>query len=298
MILQGKQLNVIVPILGVFISAAFRMLPSLNRIMSSTQNIKYTQPVINLIYDELENLNNFTKITNNNILPFNNEIILSNIKFYYNNNKKTILDNISFNIKKGQSIGIIGQSGAGKSTIVDIILGLLNITKGSVLVDGIDISTSITSWQNNIGYVPQNIYLIDDSIIKNIAFGIEDEDINIERVNHTIELAQLSEFIDSLELGINSIVGDRGSKLSGGQKQRIGIARALYRNPQILILDEATSALDNETEHDFMKAINNLKGSITTIIIAHRLSTVANSDYIYVLENGRLINSGTPAQIL
>lgn len=298
MILQGKQLNVIVPILGVFISAAFRMLPSLNRIMSSTQNIKYAQPVINVIYDELEKLKNISNIINNKNLPFNKEIILSNVEFNYNNNKKKILNNISFNIIKGQSIGIIGQSGAGKSTIVDIILGLLNITNGSVLVDGIDISTSITSWQKNIGYVPQNIYLIDDTIKKNIAFGIEEEDINIERINHTIQLAQLNEFIDSLEFGINSNVGDRGSKLSGGQKQRIGIARALYRNPQILILDEATSALDNETEQDFMKAINNLKGSITTIIIAHRLSTVANTDYIYVLENGRLIKSGTPAQIL
>lgn len=298
MILQGKQLNVIVPILGVFISAAFRMLPSLNRIMSSTQNIKYAQPVINVIYDELEKLNNISNITNNKNFLFNKEIILSNVEFNYNNNKKKILNNISFNIIKGQSIGIIGQSGAGKSTIVDIILGLLKITNGSVLVDGIDISTSISSWQKNIGYVPQNIYLIDDTIKKNIAFGIEDEDINIERINHVILLAQLNEFIDSLEFGINSNVGDRGSKLSGGQKQRIGIARALYRNPQILILDEATSALDNETEQDFMKAINNLKGSITTIIIAHRLSTVANTDYIYVLENGRLIKSGTPAQIL
>jgi ABC-type multidrug transport system fused ATPase/permease subunit len=237
-------------------------------------------------------------ITNNNILSFNKDIVLSNVGFNYFNNRKTILDNISFEIKKGQSIGIIGQSGAGKSTMVDIILGLLKITNGSILVDGSDISTCITSWQKNIGYVPQNIYLIDDTIKKNIAFGIEDEDINIERVNHTIQLAQLNDFIGSLEFGINANVGDRGSKLSGGQKQRIGIARALYRNPEILILDEATSALDNETEQDFMKAINNLKGSITTIIIAHRLSTVANSDYIYVLENGRLIKSGTPAQIL
>jgi len=302
MLYQGKQLNAIVPVIGVFISAAFRMIPSLNRIMSSTQNIKYAQPVVNVLFEEIEKIEKIEieafKDFSVKDINFNNEIIFKNVHFKYNSSSIDTLYNISLSIKKGHSIGIIGSSGAGKSTIVDILLGLLKIDNGSILVDNINIYDNLVSWQNNIGYVPQSIYLIDDTIKKNIAFGIDDYDIDESKVMKAIQLAQLNDFIDSLDSGLNTNVGDRGVKLSGGQKQRIGIARALYRNPKVLILDEATSALDNNTESDFMNAIYSLKGSITIIIIAHRLSTINNCDIIHVLENGRLLKTGTPTEIL
>ena len=201
----------------------------------------------------------FNNVSNKYEISFKHEIKFSNINFSYNKGKNKILDNVTFSIKKGETIGIIGQSGAGKSTIVDILLGLLIPSDGSVLVDKINISDNISSWQKNIGYVPQSIYLIDDTIKKNIAFGLDEKDINIEKVNKSIRLAQLNELIELSEDGLDSLVGDRGVKLSGGQKQRIGIARALYRNPEILILDEATCTLDEKTEYQVINAILKLK---------------------------------------
>jgi ABC-type multidrug transport system fused ATPase/permease subunit len=298
MIINKNPLEKIVPTLGVFISAAFRMIPSLNRIMASTQNIKYAESVVNKIYDEFKLIKTTLNQNNFKSLNFEKNIQFKYVNFKYDEKLNDALKNVSFNIKKGQTIGIIGSSGAGKSTIVDILLGLLEVKSGEILIDGTSIYENILSWQSRIGYVPQQIYLIDDSIINNIAFGVPPENINLEFVKKAIELSQLKEFISSLENGMNSIVGDRGVKLSGGQRQRIGIARALYKQPEILVLDEATSALDNETESFFMNSINSLKGKLTIIIIAHRLTTVQNSDYIYKIEKGEITKEGTPKEIL
>jgi len=298
MIMQGNSLESIVPTLGVFISAAFRMIPSLNRIMASTQNIKYAESVVNVIYKELSLIEHSPKLSNNSILKFDKTIEFKSVNFNYDDKSNNVLKNINFKIDKGQTIGIIGSSGAGKSTLVDILLGLLNVKSGDILIDGKSIYNNILSWQSRIGYVPQQIYLIDDNIVNNIAFGVPPENIDFKSLEKAIELSQLTEFINSLDNGIFSIVGDRGVKLSGGQRQRIGIARALYKQPEVLVLDEATSALDNETESFFMHSINSLKGKLTIVIIAHRLTTVQNCDYIYKFEKGEIVRKGTPKDIL
>jgi ABC-type bacteriocin/lantibiotic exporter with double-glycine peptidase domain len=209
-----------------------------------------------------------------------------------------VINGISLEIKKGLSIGIIGESGSGKSTLIDIITGLLIPKSGRILIDGKDVIKDGFSWQHNIGYVPQNIFLTDDSLLNNIAFGVLNSEINYQAVSHSINMAQLDKLIQDLPNGIQTFVGERGIRLSGGQKQRIGIARALYNNPEILILDEATSALDNETEIEVMKCINELHGVKTLIIIAHRYTTVQNCDLIYKIHNGRIIKKGLPNEIL
>ena len=208
------------------------------------------------------------------------------------------MDGISLEIKKNSSIGFIGESGAGKSTLLDLILGLIRPTSGKILSDGQDIHNAVKEWQKNIGYDPQTIYLTDDTLKNNIAFGIDNDDIDDDMVNQAIKLAQLDKYISNLECGIDTFVGESGIKLSGGQKQRIGIARALYHDPDILVLDEATSALDNETEKDVMRAINFLCGKKTLLIIAHRLSTVSNCDYLYKLDKGKVVASGTPNELI
>ena len=246
--------------MGIFIAASFRILPSLNRIISSIQNLKLSEPVVKNLSQELINLSFYQQeYIEVGIHKFDKYINLKNISFQYENNKKKVLDNISIKILKGQTIGIIGKSGSGKTTLIDLILGLYRPTSGTIFIDEIDTLNSNESLRALIGYVPQSIYLLDDSIKLNIAFGVLENDININLLNDVIENAQLKDFIESLELGIETNVGDRGIKLSGGQKQRIGIARALYNNPEILIFDEATSSLDNETESDFMNAIDVFK---------------------------------------
>ena len=294
MVLQGKNISIIVTFLGIFIAASFRILPSLNRIISSIQNLKLSEPVVKNLSQELINLSFYQQeYIEVGIHKFDKYINLKNISFQYENNKKKVLDNISIKILKGQTIGIIGKSGSGKTTLIDLILGLYRPTSGTIFIDEIDTLNSNESLRALIGYVPQSIYLLDDSIKLNIAFGVLENDININLLNDVIENAQLKDFIESLELGIETNVGDRGIKLSGGQKQRIGIARALYNNPEILIFDEATSSLDNETESDFMNAIDVLKKQKTIIIVAHRYTTLKNCDIIYNLENGTIKNSGT-----
>jgi ABC-type multidrug transport system fused ATPase/permease subunit len=294
MVLQGKNISIIVTFLGIFIAASFRILPSLNRIISSIQNLKLSEPVVKNLSQELINLSFYQQeYIEAGIHKFDKYINLKNISFQYENNTKKVLENISIKILKGQTIGIIGKSGSGKTTLIDLILGLYRPTSGTIFIDEIDTLNTSESLRALIGYVPQSIYLLDDSIKSNIAFGVLENDININLLNDVIENAQLKDFIESLELGIETNVGDRGVKLSGGQKQRIGIARALYNNPEILIFDEATSSLDNETESDFMNAIDVLKKQKTIIIVAHRYTTLKNCDIIYNLENGIIKNSGT-----
>jgi len=299
MIFQNKPLDQLLPTLGVFVAAAFRMIPSVNRMMTSVQQIKHAQPVINVLYDEFKMIheNNLNEKPNENI-QFLSKILVNDVCFSYQGSESKALQNIFIEINKGQSIGFIGKSGSGKSTLADIILGLLPPDSGQVLIDGTNIQQGIRSWQSQIGYVPQAIYLTDDTLRKNVAFGILPNQINEEAVVNAIKAAQLEEFVADLPLGLETVVGERGVRLSGGQRQRIGIARALYSNPAILVLDEATSALDSATEKYVMEAVEALHGKKTILIIAHRLTTLVNCDRVYKIDQGKVIDSGTTHNIL
>lgn len=303
MVWQGKDLDSLLPILGVFVASAFRMIPSANRIMVSLQQVRFSKPVINLIYKEFTIIRNedikINEIENNKEFNFTYKISLNNLNYKYPESNNNALDQISLEIIKGKSCGIIGQSGSGKTTLIDLLLGMLPSKRGMITIDDkFDINFNLASWQKKIGYVPQNIYLTDDSLLNNIAFGIEKNKIDYKAINTAIKSAQLVDFIEQLPHGLDTSVGERGVRISGGQRQRIGIARALYHNPEILILDEATSALDLKTEKEVMNSINSLHGFKTIIIVAHRLSTLKDCDIIFKLEGGKLTEKGAPEKIL
>ncbi len=293
LVVSGKSVDNLIPTLGVFVASAFRTIPSANRIIASSQQIRYGQPSVGLIFNEINFLkeNHLNLNNDNGMILFNEKIKVKNILFKYEGQAKYVLNNISFELSKGDSLGIIGTSGSGKSTLVDLILGLLKPYSGVILVDDINISNNLFSWQKKIGYVPQVIYLTDDTLLRNIAFGIEDEKIDFNAVMRAIEAAQLTEFVSKLDCGLSTEVGERGVRLSGGQRQRIGIARALYNDPELLVLDEATSALDVNTETEVMQAIDNLKRVKTMIIVSHRLSTLKNCDMIIRLDEGNIQDS-------
>jgi len=294
MVAQGKPVETFVTSLGIFAVAAFRLMPSANRLLNSLQSLKYNMPVVERIYNEMNMFNTLSSKHNNtrDILPFKKNMHIKNITYNYPNSEKAVLSNINITILRGSSVGFIGSSGSGKSTLIDVILGLLKPIEGSVLIDELDIQNNLRKWQNQIGYVPQNIYFTDDTIRKNIAFGLPEDKIDDTAVNNAIQKAELMDFIESLPSGINTMIGERGVRMSGGQQQRVGIARALYYNPNILVLDEATSALDNNTEKNVMRSINKLKGEKTIIIVAHRLSTVSECDKIYHFEQSKLVQEG------
>ena len=295
---QGGSIGDIIPKMGLYALAAFRLIPSINRILASTQAIKYCSPVIDILEKELE-LPVQEEIKPSLLLKsFTEKLELNNISYTYPSALSPAINNISFAISKGSSVGFIGKSGSGKSTLVDIVLGLLTPDSGIIAADGIDIQQNMRGWQNQIGYVPQSIYLTDDTLRQNIAFGLRDEDIDEEAVTKAISSAQLTEFVNLLPEGLDTIVGERGVRLSGGQRQRIGIARALYHNPSILVLDEATSALDTATEKGVMEAVSALQGNKTIIIVAHRLSTIEKCDEVYNIQNGTIESHGTPEMIL
>jgi ABC-type multidrug transport system fused ATPase/permease subunit len=289
LLLQGKDSASLVTILGVFVAATFRMIPSLNRIIAATQSMKYYRPSVDIIHKEIKD-NIVFEDNNSNDCNFKNEIEFRSVDFSFTNDL-SVLKNINLIIKKGQTIGIIGESGSGKSTLVDLLIGLHKPTSGEILIDGISGFQMNQSWRNNIGYVSQTIYLTDDTIKKNIALGVPENKINDSKIIELLKQVQLEKFINNLVLGINTKVGERGVQLSGGQRQRIGIARALYHDPQLLILDEATSALDSETEEEVMESINQLKDNKTIIMIAHRISTLVDCDKIYKIQDkGILMN--------
>ena len=289
LLLQGKDSASLVTILGVFVAATFRMIPSLNRIIAATQSMKYYRPSVDIIYNEIKD-NIVIEDNNSKDYNFKNDIEFRSVDFSFTKDS-SVLKDINLIIKKGQTIGIIGESGSGKSTLVDLLIGLHKPTSGEILIDGISGFQMNQSWRNNIGYVSQTIYLTDDTIKKNIALGVPENKINDSKIIELLKQVQLEKFINNLELGINTKVGERGVQLSGGQRQRIGIARALYHDPQLLILDEATSALDSETEEEVMESINQLKGDKTVIMIAHRISTLVDCDEIYKIQDkGILIN--------
>ena len=292
MLAQGKPVQSLIPTLGLFAAAAFRLIPSVNRILSGMQHMRYSLPVIDRIYNEIVGLETDKKPTREGSLEIKYYIKLEKVGYIYSGAEQPALSNISLQIPKGSSTGFIGGSGAGKSTLIDIIIGLLTPTEGRVLIDETDIRENLRGWQDQIGYVPQFIFLTDDTLRRNIAFGLSEDQIDDNAVRHAIKAAQLHDFVDSLSEGVNTIVGERGVRLSGGQRQRIGIARALYHDPQILVLDEATSALDTETEEGIMKAVNVLHGEKTIIIVAHRLSTVSRCDHLYRMENGHIVQDG------
>ena len=264
--------------------------------MLAFQNLLFDLASLSILNNEISKIKKDKLILsyNENIpkFSFNREIKISNVDFAYESSGKKILSNINLIIKKNSTIGIIGESGAGKSTLMDIMIGLLKPTSGFVTCDGIDINTNISSWHKTLGYVPQNINLLDDTIASNIAFGIDKNQIDTDRVFECISLSRLETFVKNSDDGIMTNVGERGIKLSGGQIQRIGVARSLYKKPEILFFDESTSSLDVKTEEDMMKSVNELLKNITKIIISHRIVTLKNCDVIYYLKNGTIYDFG------
>lgn len=282
--------------LAVFCVGAYKMLPSISAIAAYMSTVMYYRASVDLIYDVItetekneDNINHYKTekgIEDDATVNFNDNICGKDLYFKYTNSEDYVLNNVNICIKKGQCVGFVGTSGGGKTTLVDVLLTLLEPTRGVVEIDGVNTKNNIRYIGQLVGYIPQVIYLVDDTIRRNVAFGVTEEEIDDERVVLSLKKAQLYEYVAQLPNGINTIIGERGARLSGGQRQRIGIARALYREPKILVLDEATSALDNETEEEIMKSINRLKGEITIIMIAHRLSTIKNCDVVYEISNG------------
>ncbi|MBP3196516.1 MAG: ABC transporter ATP-binding protein, partial [Butyrivibrio sp.] len=284
-ILRGGDVTLLIPQLTAFGVAAIRIMPSANRINTYITEIAYEQYSLDFVYKNLTESMKTDKEMRavraeiaGPALNLKDKIELKDITFAYPDGEKNIFTKANMVVPKGKSVGIMGSSGAGKSTVVDILLGLLHVKSGEILCDGSNIFSNYESWLSQIGYIPQSIYLVDESIRENIAFGIDADQIDDNRIWEVMEEAQLADFVRTLPEGLDTKIGDRGVRLSGGQRQRIGIARALYHNPEILVFDEATSALDNETEAAVMEAINGFHGKKTMVIIAHRLNTIANCD--------------------
>ena len=294
-LVQGYAPMEIVPLLGVLALAAFRMMPCANRIVNLSNGIKFQMPLFNELYDEfceirerLESGKSQELLAEDvEKLPFAKELRVEHLAFQYPEGQHEVLRDVSFIVPKGSFVGVVGPSGAGKTTFVDILLGLLTPTGGKITVDGENIQSNIRGWQANLSYVPQSIYLIDGTIKDNVALGVAPEDFDEDLLIRVLKMAELYDFVEELTKGIDTMVGERGVKLSGGQRQRIGIARALYYKPEVLVLDEATSALDNETEKSITDTILKLKGQITIIAIAHRVSTLENCDFKVKFDDGK-----------
>lgn len=302
--LRGGDITVLIPQLTAFAVAAIRIMPSASRINTYLSQIAYSQPCLDYLYENLTaemkadvngSVTGLTSggqsVTVRKPLELKDKIVLDHISFTYPNTEKPIFTDAHMEVHKGQSVGIMGPSGAGKSTIVDILLGLLHAQEGTITCDGVNIFDDYPAWLGKIGYIPQAIYLIDESIRDNIAFGIDAEKIDDKRIWEVLEEAQLKEFVEELPEGLETTIGDRGVRISGGQRQRLGIARALYHNPEILVFDEATSALDGDTEKAVMDAVNSFHGRKTMVIIAHRLNTIAKCDVIYKVENEKIVET-------
>lgn len=301
----------LIPSLSVFAIASIRLLPSASLFLQAISKMRQGSYALSMLYNDLKELEIYesfpihpdlalgdtaksgSREANRRKFPFEKSILIENISYRYPHADNLAISNLTLEIRKGQSVAFIGKSGAGKTTLADVILGLLKPQSGDLLIDGESIYRDIKAWQNMIGYIPQSIFLLDDSIESNIAFGVPKDSIDHNLLDSVIKSAQLSDLIEQLPRGVSTSVGERGVRLSGGQRQRIGIARALYHQREILVLDEATSALDNDTEKLISTAINSLAGNKTLIVIAHRLSTIENCDRVFVMESGQLVNSGT-----
>ncbi len=300
--LKGGNIGILIPQLSAFAVAAMRVMPGTNRINTYLSEIAYAQPCLDYLYENLTanmksdvngSVTGLTGRGQSAVPPtkLQDRIVLDHITYAYPNTEKNIFTDAHMEVKKGQSVGIMGPSGAGKSTIVDILLGLLHVQAGTITCDGVNIFDNYADWLSKIGYIPQSIYLIDESIRDNIAFGIDADQIDDSRIWEVLEEAQLKEFVKELPEGLDTTIGDRGVRISGGQRQRLGIARALYHNPEILVFDEATSALDSDTEKAVMDAINSFHGRKTMVIIAHRLNTIAKCDVIYKVDGEKIVET-------
>lgn len=291
-IVMGADVDKFIPVMSVFAIAAIRMLPSFNRISGYLGALMFNKASLDAVYKDLNEMKELDKninITGSEKEVETGDVLVRNLSFYYPAKpEKKILDNVNLDIPYNKAVAFIGPSGAGKTTLADIIMGILKPVSGTVSVNDVDVIDNTSAWHKHIGYIPQSIFLTDDTIRANVAFGIPEDQIDDEMVWRALEEAQIADFVRSQEDGINSNIGDRGVKISGGQRQRLGIARALYSNPEYIILDEATSALDNDTEKAVMDAIYNLSGKKTMIIIAHRLSTISKCDVIYEVNNGNV----------
>ena len=293
LVATGRDFTQMMPILSAFSVAAIRLMPCANRINNQLTSIAFYQPffmgVSDNLQDEISGKNtdmSFAKETDKK-LPIHKSISMRDVTYHYPNSDVLIFDHADMEIPIGSSVGIVGASGAGKTTVVDILLGLLEVQTGGVYADDVNIKDEYRSWLKNVGYIPQLIFMLDDTILKNVAFGVPEDEIDMNRIWEVLKEAQMDEFVRSLPEGLNTGIGERGIRISGGQRQRLGIARALYYDPEVLILDEATSALDNDTEAAIMDAINSLQGRKTLVIIAHRLQTIEKCDMIYRIEGGK-----------
>jgi ABC-type multidrug transport system fused ATPase/permease subunit len=289
MIGQGKATQDMLPVVALFAAAAFRFLPSVNRVLGAVQGIRYQRPVVDALHGEIQLMSGDVDTAGALPVSFDETLALEGVSFRYPGAEAWALRDVSLTIERGTSVGFVGTSGAGKSTLVDVVLGLLNPDTGAVKIDGRDIRSNLRGWQDQIGYVPQSIFLTDDTLRRNVAFGIPDEQIDESAIEYAVASAQLDSFVKALPDGLDTVVGERGTRLSGGQLQRIGIARALYHNPGVLVMDEATSALDTETERGVMEAVRALRGEKTLLVVAHRTSTVEHCDYVFRLEQGALV---------
>jgi ABC-type multidrug transport system fused ATPase/permease subunit len=301
MLLQGRLVAAIVPTLGLFAAAAFRLMPSMTRILAGAQTLRFASPAIEVLTKELE-LDAEAHPSPTRRAPagagIKHEVRLGNVSYTYPAATTPSLTNADLRIRKGEIVGIVGPSGSGKSTLVDVFLGLLAPSAGEVTVDGRDIRQDLRAWQDHIGYVPQSIYLTDDTLRRNVAFGLPAAEIDDAAVMRALRAARLDEFVATLPRGLDTVVGERGVRLSGGQRQRIGVARALYHDPDVLVLDEATSALDTATEHGVLDAVEAMRGEKTIVIVAHRLSTVERCDRVYRLEQSRVVAEGSARSVL
>jgi ATP-binding cassette, subfamily B, bacterial PglK len=287
------------PVLGLCAYGGFRIVPSLNRMLMAWTSIRFGAAAVDHLYDDLRLFEGCVDDTSaGDGLVFDDCIALERVRYVYDGAASAALDDVSLTIRRGESIGIVGATGAGKSTLIHVILGLLKPTQGRVSVDGRDLFAGVGAWRRIIGYVPQDIYLFDDTLRHNIALGLKDDDIDAKKLTAAIRMAQLESFVATLPLGLDTVVGERGVRLSGGERQRVAIARALYPEPEVLVFDEATSALDNRTENDLAHALDALQGGRTLVVIAHRMSTVRRCRRLVFLHNGRIEGDGTFDELL
>ena len=300
LLMQNRPIESVIPTLSLLAVAIVRMIPSFNRITAGLTSIRFGRFSLDAVHRDLceLDLGRDASCLTRQEASFEHELRLEGVSFRYEGAAADSLADVSLCIPRGSAVGIVGPTGSGKTTLVDVIIGLLRPTEGRLLIDGVELSGRESAWQRRLGYVPQDVYLVDDSIRRNIAFGISEAEIDEQSVLQAVVAAQLSEFISSLPDGLNTIVGDRGVRLSGGQRQRIGIARALYHRPDVLVMDEATSSLDSETEQYVMEAVEKMRGHTTMIIIAHRMSTVRACDRLFVLRGGALVESGSYEDLL
>ena len=305
-VMGGQSMEDLTSVMGVFAIASMRLIPASSQLIQGIGKMRNGSHTLDMLYLDLKEIEK-EKVSSleggyggieSKVMSFRDRVELSNITYHYPGNSEAALQDVSLTLRKGESIAFIGKSGAGKTTLVDVILGLLTPESGDIIVDDVSIYSKLRCWQNLIGYIPQSIFLTDDTIERNIAFGVPDNLIDGERLDKAIKAAQLGELVAELPKGIKTEVGERGVRLSGGQRQRIGIARALYHEREILVLDEATAALDNETERLVSEAISSLAGDRTLIIIAHRLSTVEKCDRVYVMERGMVVKVGSYGEVV